>query len=190
MESTTIFDFYSETFLLPDGSYVNCEIIDTGGQEKFDAQNRNYYQRADCCLLVYDITNEDSFDAIEYFYVKEINNNCKKDTIVILLGNKTDLADGRIISQQQGADLAKKNKYIFMETSCEINYNVVDAFETLIIATNTEMIKTGQLKLNEKEVLKPFDEEEVEENNEALKTKEDNKRKKTKKIKNQKKKCC
>ena len=175
---------------MPDGSYVNCEILDTGGQEKFDSQNRNYYQRADCCLLVYDITNEDSFNQIEEFYVNEINNNCKKDTIVILLGNKTDLVDQRIISQQQGADLAEKNKYIFMETSCEINYNVVDAFETLIITTNTEMIKKGQVKLNEKERLKPFDEEEGEENNEVLKTQESNKRKKTGKRKNQKKKCC
>ena len=165
---------------------MNCEIIDTGGQEKFDSQNRNYYQRADCCLLVYDITNEDSFNAIETFYSKEIDNNCKKDIIVILLGNKTDLIDERIISQKNGADLAGKYKYIFMETSCEINYNVIDAFETLIITTNTEMMKKGQLKLNEKEKLKPFDEKKVEKNNEVLKTK--NEHKKT--GKNKKKKCC
>ena len=171
---------------------MNCEIIDTGGQEKFDSQNRTYYQRADCCLLVYDITNEDSFNAIESFYVKEINNNCKKDIIVILLGNKTDLIDVRVISQKDGADLAEKYKYFFMETSCEINYNVVDAFETLIITTNSEMKKKGKLKLNEKEKLKPLNEEEGE-NNEALKTKNDNKRKKHEKKsgkKSQKKKCC
>ena len=39
METDTIFDYYSETFQLPDGSYVNCEIMDTGGHERYDSLN-------------------------------------------------------------------------------------------------------------------------------------------------------
>lgn len=77
-----------------------------------------------------------------------------------------------------------------METSCEINYNVVDAFETLIITTNTEMMKKGQLKLKEKEKLRPFNDEEEDVNNEVLITKKDNKGIKNRKAKNKKKKCC
>ena len=46
--------------------------MDTGGQESFNAQNKIYYRRADCCLLDYDITNEESFKEIENYYVKEI----------------------------------------------------------------------------------------------------------------------
>jgi len=68
----TIFESYSETFQLPDGSYVNCEILDTGGQEIYNALNRQYYQRADCCVLVYDITNEDSFKECKNYYYQEI----------------------------------------------------------------------------------------------------------------------
>ena len=126
-----------------------------------------------------------SFCIVFFFPIKKENPQLEKNILVKYQDNEQ-----RIISQQQGAELAEKNKYIFMETSCEINYNVVDAFETLIITTNTEMIKKGQVKLNEKERLKPFDEEEGEENNEVLKTQESNKRKKTGKRKNQKKKCC
>ena len=173
METDTIFDYYSETFQLPDGSYVNCEIMDTGGHEKYDALNRSYYQRADCCLLVYDITNPDSFDAIKNFYIKEIINNCKKKIKVILLGNKKDLKDQRKISHKKGIKLAEKNKFAFMETSCEINYNVADAFETLIIMTNTDMIKDGKINLDQKEEIKPFkledNDEDKKENNDALK---------------------
>lgn len=109
--------------------------------EKFDAQNRQYYTRADCILLVYDITDRDSFEQISDHYIKEIEKNCKKDIQVILLGNKSDLQNQRKVSQEEGATLADKNNYMFKETSCERNYNVADAFEALIILTNSEMIK-------------------------------------------------
>ena len=156
METVTIFDYYSETYQLPDGSYVNIEIMDTGGQETFDSQNRLYMKRADCCLLVYDITNIESFEAIQSHYVKEIKDNCKKNIKIILLGNKSDLKDKRKVSQEKGVALAKKNNYVFMETSCEQNFNVQDAFETIIIMTNTEMVKNGLMNLNKKDELKPF----------------------------------
>ena len=45
MDTETIFDHFSETYQLQDGSYVNCEILDTGGQEKYNAVNRTYYKR-------------------------------------------------------------------------------------------------------------------------------------------------
>ena len=148
-ESTTIFDCLSATFQLPDSSYVNCEVMDTGGQEKFDSLNRQYYQRADCCVLVYDITNKESFQQCKEFYKQEIIDNCKKDIKVILVGNKTDLENDRVISKEEGANFAEENKYYFKETSCETNSNVADAFETIIIITNNDMIKDNQLNLED-----------------------------------------
>ena len=150
VESPTIFDYSSNTFQLPDGSYVNCEILDTGGQEKFDSINRQYYQRADCCILVYDITNKKSFEQCKEFYKQEIIDNCKEDIKVILVGNKTDLENDRVISKEEGANFAEENKYYFKETSCETNFNVADAFETIIIMTNNDMIKNNQLNLDDK----------------------------------------
>ena len=71
MGTETIFDYYSQTFQLTDGPYVNCEIIDTGGQEKYNALNKIDYQKADCCLLVYDITNSKSFEECKDYYKDE-----------------------------------------------------------------------------------------------------------------------
>ena len=180
MDTETIFDYYTETFQLPDGSYVCCEIIDTGGQEKYDSQNRTYYKRADCCLLVYDITNVDSFKAIENFYINEINNNCKKGVKVILVGNKTDLKDKRKISEIKGANLATKYKFYFKETSCEYNSNVADAFETIIIMTHNDMIKNNKYKDRDSIMLNN------EGDNESLKINDNISKKKIKK----KEKCC
>lgn len=124
--------------------------MDTGGQETFNSLNKSYYKKADSILLVYDITSLNSFNACKDHYIKEIKNICKKDIKVILLGNKTDLKDQRQVTQEMGTKLAEENGFIFMETSCEDNYNVSDAFETLIEITNKEMMEKG--KMNKKSV--------------------------------------
>ena len=134
-------DFFNG-YKLSDGSIVNVRIMDTGGQEKFNAINQIFYKHADCCLLVYDITCKKSFEVIKEYYVKKLKESCRNIIKVLLLGNKTDLNEKREISLKDGADLAQKNGYIFMESSCLDNYNVTDAFTTLIEMTNNELIKT------------------------------------------------
>ena len=132
---------YFSTYKLSDGSLVNVNIQDTAGQEKFKAVSESYYRKADCCLLVYDITNRKSFDEVKDYYNENIKEKCKKKIKVILLGNKTDLEDKRKVQPEEGAGLALENDYIFMETSCLKNTNVSDAFETLIEITNIESKK-------------------------------------------------
>jgi small GTP-binding protein len=144
MGTETIFGYYSETFQLPDGSYVNCEIIDTGGQEKYNALNKIYYQRADCCVLVYDITNSKSFEECKDYYKDEILNNCKNKVKVILVGNKTDLEKQRQVTKEEGIEFAQENKYYF------------NAFETIIIMTNNDMIMNNELNLQSKKDIKKF----------------------------------
>ena len=117
--------------------------MDTGGQERFDTINEQYYRDADCCLLVYDITSKKSFNKIENYYINKIKENCKSIIKVVLLGNKNDLENKRIIPQKDGTELATKNGYIFMESSSYDNYNVSDSFTTLIEMTNKDLIKTG-----------------------------------------------
>ena len=152
----TIFDHYSETYQLNDGSYINCEILDTGGQEQFRALNKIYYKRADCCVLVYDITNSESFEECKNFYKNEIKNHCKKDIKVILVGNKADLEQDRTVSEEDGANFAEENNYYFKETSCKTLINVSDTFETIILMTNNDMIKKGKQIYKQKMDIEEF----------------------------------
>ena len=115
--------------------------MDTVGQEKYNALNENFYKQANCCLLVYDITNKESFNKIKNYYVNKIKENCKSIVKVLLLGNKTDLNDKREVSDKDGHDLALQNEYIFMESSCKNNYNVSDAFTALVEMTNLDCTK-------------------------------------------------
>ena len=125
---------------MSDGSLANVQIMDTSGQERFRAINQNYYRRADCCLLVYDITDIKSFEACKY-YSEQIKEKCKKNIKTVLLGNKTDLESERKVPPEKGAAFSLKNNYIFMETSCKKNENVADAFEVLIETTHREIEK-------------------------------------------------
>ena len=132
---------YFSVYQLSDGSLVSVQIMDTGGAERFRSITTNYYRKADCCLLVYDITDENSFEEIKNFFNEKIKEKCKENIPVILLGNKTDLESGRKVPSEKGANFCVENGYIFMETSCLKNENVADAFETLIEITNREALK-------------------------------------------------
>ena len=122
-------------FRLSDGSLAQVEILDTSGQEKFRSLSQKYFIKADCCLLVYDISDKNSFNECKY-YSEQIREKCKKGINTILLGNKTDLENKRQISPDEGANFALENKYLFLETSCLKNEKVADAFQTLIETTN------------------------------------------------------
>ena len=119
-------------------------MLDTAGQERFNSIFENYYRQADCCLLIYDITSKKSFEKVKNYFIGKIKEKCKKNTKVILLGNKTDLEEQREVSQDEGKDLADENCFIFMESSCKDNYNVSDAFTTLVEMTNNEYNKSNR----------------------------------------------
>ena len=138
---------------LSDGSIVKLRLLDTAGQEKFNAITESYYKQADCCLLVYDITNKDSFDSVKNYYVPKIKEYCNQILKVVLLGNKADLEDQRQVPDTDGRDLALENGYIFMESSCADNYNVADAFTALVEMTNIDM-KKNNLNVNNDSIIK------------------------------------
>ena len=143
-------DFYSQFVQLNDGTIVKLSIKDTAGQERYNAICKTYYKKADCCLLLYAINSRKSFEKVKNYYVKTIKENCENNVKVLLLGNKADLKEKREVSEDEGSKLAEQNEYMFMESSCKDNYNVSDAFTTLIEMTNTELKK----KINKAETFK------------------------------------
>ena len=118
--------------------------MDTAGQERFRSINNLYCKSANCCLLVYDISDRKSFDECKTYFNNAIKNNCLKGIPVIVLGNKTDLEEQRKVPPEEGANFSAVNNYIFMETSCLKNKNVSDAFATLIEITHRKVIQSNE----------------------------------------------
>ena len=143
-------DRYVRSFQLSDGTFINCMILDTAGQERFDSLNLTYYKKADAVLLVYDISQKSSFEKIKKYYVEQIKENCNEDMPVLLLGNKIDKIDERQVSYEEGIDLALKENYEFKESSCLKNKNVAGAFEDLLERWNFQNHKMDKKNMPRK----------------------------------------
>jgi len=113
-----------------DDTKVKLQIWDTAGQERFRSITRAYYRDAEALLLVYDVSNQTSFDNIRN-WLTEIQEYSKDDVILMLLGNKADLSSERVISTIAGQKLAEENNIPFMETSAKTGQNVDLAFNAL-----------------------------------------------------------
>lgn len=83
-------------------------------------------------MLVYDISKRESFENIKKYYIPQIKEKCKKDIVILLLGNKADKENEREVSIDEGVNLASQEEYEFKETSCLQNMYVADAFEYLV----------------------------------------------------------
>ena len=109
---------------------IKMQIWDTAGQERFRTVVATYFRGAHGILLLYDVTNKDSFKNLENWLI-EIEKNAQEKVLKILIGNKCDLTDDREITTEEGKAFALRNGMEFMETSAKMNTNVTEAFETL-----------------------------------------------------------
>ncbi|CAD8063141.1 unnamed protein product [Paramecium primaurelia] len=113
------------------GKIIKAQIWDTAGQERYRAITSAYYRGAIGAVLVYDITNKQSFDAVER-WIQEVRENADKDIVIMIIGNKSDLKHLRAIRQESGQDLAQMYKVAFMEASAQDGSNVDQAFTQII----------------------------------------------------------
>lgn len=91
-------DFRFKTLNI-DGKKVKIQIWDTAGQEKFRTITSTYYRGADAVLLVYDITNQLSFDDLKEYWFQEVENNAPDVSFLIMIGNKKDMENKRKVPE-------------------------------------------------------------------------------------------
>ena len=109
---------------------VTLQIWDTAGQEKFKSLVENYYKNAQCAIVVYDITSEESFDTARN-WIEEVKEKAPEDVQIFICGSKSDLDDQRRIQIVHGMKMAKEYNALFGETSAKKNIGVSDAFEAM-----------------------------------------------------------
>ncbi|NXP09110.1 RAB8A protein, partial [Thinocorus orbignyianus] len=122
------------------GAWCRGQFGDTAGQERFRTITTAYYRGAMGIMLVYDITNEKSFENIRN-WVRNIEEHASPDVEKMILGNKCDANDKRQVSREQGEKLAASFGIKFMETSAKANINIENAFFTLARDIKAKMDK-------------------------------------------------
>lgn len=138
---TTIgIDFKIRTIEL-DGKRIKLQIWDTAGQERFRTITTVYYRGAMGILLVYDVTDERSFSNIRNWF-SNIEQHASEGVNKILIGNKCDMPDKKVISKDQGQALADEFGIKFLETSAKSNIGVEEAFFSIARDIKKRMIDT------------------------------------------------
>jgi len=117
-EASTVGAAYFTKLVEFDTNKVQIEIWDTAGQERFQTIAPMYYRKASGILLVYDITNRQSFERVKY-WISEIESIGNPHCIIFLLGNKIDLEADREIPTEDANQLAKKHKLEHYEVTAK-----------------------------------------------------------------------
>jgi Ras-related protein Rab-11A len=140
-KATVGVEFISKNYNI-NNKIIKIEIWDTAGQERYKSITSAYYKGAKGAMIVYDVTNQTSFNNIDKWYF-EIKEKASKNINLMLIGNKTDL--NKVICREDAINKAKSLNIPVMETSANNSSNVKEAFYDLI----KEMYKSV-LKLKEK----------------------------------------
>uniref|UniRef100_UPI00358E1C22 ras-related protein Rab-10-like n=1 Tax=Myxine glutinosa TaxID=7769 RepID=UPI00358E1C22 len=138
--STRGIDFKIKTVELG-GKKIKLQIWDTAGQERFHTITTCYYRGAMGILLVYDITNSKSFENISK-WLRNIDEHASEDVERMLLGNKCDMEEKRMVPREKGEQIAREHGIPFYETSAKANVSIDKAF--LILAE--DILKKTPLK--------------------------------------------
>ncbi len=146
--ATLGFDFKQKKIEL-NGETIRLKIFDTAGQERFKSISINIIKKANGILLLYDITNRDSFESVTN-WMKSIKDIGSEKICVVLVGNKSDLEEKRAVSYEEGEEKANQYDIPFFEASCKKGINIDEAF---IILSKEILKKNGHIILNKGERL-------------------------------------
>lgn len=128
--STIGVDFRIRTIEMNDGKRVKLQIWDTTGQERFKNITSSYYRGSHAIIMVYDVTDLQSFTNIAKWR-EEIDKYAHENVEILLIGNKNDLVSHKVIDYSTGKDLADKMGVKFLESSARTGDNVVRMFLVL-----------------------------------------------------------
>ncbi|MHA1458326.1 MAG: GTP-binding protein [Promethearchaeota archaeon] len=122
-------------------STVRFIIWDLAGQAQFKRVRQSYLTNAEAGILVYDVTNRSSFENIDKNWYREIK-KASPDIALILVGNKIDLESKRVVSRDEGEELAQNLTLTYVETSAKTGENIDDAFKMLALQIIKKFIET------------------------------------------------
>lgn len=137
-------DFRFKTMIIKD-KIAKVQVWDTAGQERYRSITNAYYRGAEAIMIVFDMTNKESFQNIQN-WMDEIIKYTGKDVLICIGGNKTDLPDQKVTSNDIDNFKKKKGLSVF-EVSAKTGAGVEEAFTYLV--TNLIKRKSGETETEE-----------------------------------------
>ena len=135
-------------FLKVKGVGTKLQIWDTAGQERYRSITSSYFKGSHGCFIVYDITNETSFEDVNKWY-EQAQKESSKEVSIILVGNKCDLENERKVSKEKGEEKARALNCPFFETSALSKLKIDDIFNEMV---NNIFDRTGGPKNDDDDI--------------------------------------
>ena len=123
---------YSQKMLERFGKTVRLDLWDTAGQEAYRAIGRHFYKESYIVCLVYDITNEDSFNNLKEIWYKELMEYGEEAKIIAVVGNKNDLYLDEKVKEEDAKKFAQEKNALFKITSAKSGEGVEELFDELV----------------------------------------------------------
>ena len=130
-QRATIGASYSNKLEEIDNYKINFDIWDTAGQERFRSVNTIFYKEAYICIMVYDITKEESFQSIKEYWYNTVTENSLNKIIFGIAGNKIDLYEEEKVNQEEAKKFSDSIDAIYKTTSAKENTYIDDLFKDL-----------------------------------------------------------
>lgn len=132
---------FDSTVIEVDGQQVKLQIWDTAGQERFRSIAKAYFRNAVGVILVFDISERKTFDDVN-MWLNDVHSLCDPTAVVILIGNKSDLSDNRVVTLAEAENFAQHHQLTYLETSAAEGTNVHEAFVQVATTIYRKGIKT------------------------------------------------
>ena len=146
-------DQVSRIVTLKNGKKIKLNIWDTAGQERFRSVNAIFLKGSNMIIMVYDITNKESFEEMKNFWYKNINDNTSNNPVIGIAANKSDLYENEEVDKEEGKKYANDINAIFKETSAlsfeSINLLINDMCEEYWTIHGNEYIPKEAIKITE-----------------------------------------
>ena len=130
IKSTLVNENLKKKIRIDNSTIVTLNIWDTIGDERFRILTHQFYQDSHGALLIFDITNKETFNKLE-IWIKDIIQNTPPDCILMIIGNKYDLNENRKISYDEANILSQRFNISYYEVSAKNGNNIALAFEQL-----------------------------------------------------------
>ena len=130
--STIGLDYRVKTMTLKNKKNIKLQIWDTAGQDRFRAITKNYYKGANGIILIYDVTNLQTYENVKN-WITQIREETNPNVVIYLAGNKIDIPEEeRAVKTEEGKEIANEYKLQFKETSAKDGINVNEVFQELV----------------------------------------------------------
>ena len=128
---------------------LRMELWDTAGQEKYRSLTSIIYKDADAAILVYDITNNESFTALKQYWLNEVKENCPSDIVIAVAGNKSDLIGQ--VDEEEVTRFVEENEIVFRKTSAVDNSGIKELFRDVGKVYLKRYLEEDEQQVNEEE---------------------------------------